>query len=109
MASVSVLNKIAKSTYTRFDDLEIGKEYPIKKYDIFVDTVYHKGNCIRAWIEDMGYVILPSRFNSLVEDDDDYLTLLNREKMSLVFNGRKGNSVDIEFKPQKQQQESNKK
>lgn len=100
MASVSLLNKIAKSTYCRFDDLEVDKVYPVKKFDLYEDTLYNKGNCIRAWLEDIGYVILPTRFNYLIQDDDDCLTLLNQEKMNIIYKGKKGKSVIIEFTSQ---------
>lgn len=94
-----MLNKIAKATYIRFEDLEQDKEYEIERFEIFVDTLYNKGNCIRVWLADMGYLILPSRFNYLVQKDDENLTALNKERLSLIYKGKaKGNSINLEFK-----------
>lgn len=92
MATVSMLNKIAKATYLRFDDLEIGKEYEIERFEKIV--IYNKGNGIRVWLADIGYVILPSRFNCCLARNDEQLPSFNKEKITLIYNGRgKGNSI----------------
>lgn len=106
MASISVLNRIAKSTYTKMESLKIGKEYAVTKFDIYEDTVYKKGNMIQAHLETGGYVILPVRFNQLFEDDED-LTSLNQQKLFLIYRGKKGQSHDIEFKQQGQKDDNN--
>lgn len=94
MATASMLNKIAKATYLRFDDLEIGKEYEIERFEKII--IYNKGNGIRVWLADirLRYVILPSRFNCYLAQNDERLTSFNKEKITLIYNGRgKGNSI----------------
>lgn len=95
MTSITILNKLARFRYIRIDDLEIGEKYPIKKFDIYVDTQFNKGNCVRVILEDDGYIILPQRFNELLEGDQ--LAKMNAEKLAVVYHGKNKNTIDISF------------
>lgn len=95
MASVTLLNKLAKYRYVRIDELMRGKRYPIKKFVVYVDTQYDKGNCVRVDLVDEGYIILPQRFNELLEGDT--LETMNSQKLAFVFHGKTKNVVDISF------------
>lgn len=88
MASVALLNKLARMRYIRIDDLEVGKKYPIEKLDIYVDTLYHKGNCVRVVLkEEDGYLILPQRFNGILQGDQ--MAVMNSQNLAIVYTGKK--------------------
>lgn len=76
------------------EDLERKKKYPITKFDVYEDTQFQKGNCVRVVLEE-GYLILPQRFNDLLEGDT--LSKMNAEKMVIIYHGKTNKSCDISF------------
>lgn len=63
-----VLNTIAEETsgYIRFDDLEKEKPYKIMGFNLFEGKSYGDRVCVMI---DGGYLILPDRFNKLLEKE----------------------------------------
>lgn len=97
MSAASFLNEFGNagttSGYKNFDTLEQGKQYKISSFSAHKSNAFDKERThVRAHIED-GYLILPERY------DDCYKKLksLNTNNLCIIYNGRKGKRIDIEF------------
>lgn len=96
MSAASFLNKIAKTTsgYMNFDSLKLKKPYKVYKFSILESKAFDKERtCVRVHIKG-GYLILPERFDGCY----DHLQTLNLDNLYIVYNGRKGKMLDINFK-----------
>lgn len=83
-------------SYLKFDDLEIGRQYSIERFELFSETKY--GACIVVYINgDMLY--LPKRFNKIFKTAEQ-IENLNKFKHVLIYNGKdetQGNRVLVDF------------
>lgn len=92
------MNKLAQLKYIKFDELEKNKKYAIVRFGVFVDSKFNnKTNCVKVILPE-GYLILPRRFNELLEGDQ--LSRMNSEKMVMIYKGKNQNTHDIEFEKQ---------
>lgn len=90
-----VLNTIAEETsgYIRFDDLEKDKPYKVMGFNLFEGKTYGNRVCVMI---DGGYLILPDRFNKLLEKEK--FSQINYEKLYIKYHGReKGNRLNLSF------------
>ena len=92
---VAELNAISESGYVSFDDLEVGKPYKVLKFGIYKSDKYKKAQKnVRVDI-DIGYLILPERFNVLIDNLDGMLA----DNLHIIFQGRDkdGKRLKIQF------------
>lgn len=93
MSDLDKLNKIANavSGYIAFNNLEKNVQHKVLAFGIFESD---RGNRVRVFIEG-GYLILPERFDSLLVDDA--YEKLNVENLYIIYSGRKGNRLLLNF------------
>lgn len=101
LSFIDKLNKCSKSGYINFDKLEVGAPYKIIKFGTMVPEKHNDKNetHLIVIIED-GYLILPTRFNSMLEEYGD-VSEINTKNMYIIYNGRDSatnNKLDITFK-----------
>lgn len=98
--NLQLLNRIAKerSGYIPLYSLEEERPYKIKSFESYENKENDWGNRVRVNLSDGGYVILPSRFNRLLKDDQ--LKKLTKEKLNIVYKGKDGQFALIEFQNQ---------
>lgn len=95
MSIVNELNSISEYGYISFDQLEIDKPYKIVKFSTFISNKFKKAQkSVRVDIEN-GFVILPERFNTLLEKLEE----LTSEQLYLIYKGRAedGKRLKIRF------------
>lgn len=94
MTSVEDLNKIVSSGYKNVDSLE---PYKIFGFEIYKSEAYNKiHECVRVNIEN-GFLILPERFDSALHK----MKKMNTDNLYIIFQGRNGNRLNIEFEEKK--------
>lgn len=100
MSSLQLLNRLAKSRsgYASFESLEEDFAYKVKNFEKHDNNQNNWGSRVRVNLDDGRYVILPSRFNNLLKNDQ--LRKMNKEKLSIVYKGKEGSYTIIEFKNQ---------
>lgn len=94
-STLDKLNACANSEtpgYIKFDTLELDKPYKIQKFGVFKSTNYDKEKTHLTVYIEQGYLILPERFNTLVDGTEE----LNCEKLYIVFKGRENKGGDIQ-------------
>lgn len=97
MSAAKFLNEVGKtksaSGYINFDSLKQGKPYKISSFSAHKSNAFDKERThVRAHIED-GYLILPERYDECYNK----LKSLNIEKLHIIYNGRDGKRIDIDF------------
>lgn len=96
-STLDKLNACANSEtpgYVKFDALEINQPYKIHKFGTFESANFDKKQTHLTAYIDQGYLILPERFNTLVNGAEE----LNCEKLHIVVKGREKKRLNIEFK-----------
>lgn len=105
MASLTELNQLAEKTYgyIKFKDLVQEKPYKVLKFDVFVRSNNFSssaantksGNRVCAHLDE-GYVVLPQRFDGLLEDDR--FEKIDIKNLYVVYHGHgDGNRVNVTF------------
>lgn len=92
---LALLKKAATAVpFLKFEDLEIGREYVIERFELLNDTKF--GACIVVYIDgDMLY--LPKRFVKILKADIDNL---NKKNHVLIYGGKdiaNSNRIIIDF------------
>lgn len=93
MSSLDQINAVADYGYISFDTLPLGL-HKVDGFGVFPSSKSGKDrNCVRVELEG-GYVILPERFDKML----DTFKQMNTEKLFINYTGRgKGNRVNIKF------------
>lgn len=94
-STLDKLNACANSEtpgYIKFDTLEMNQPYKIQKFGVFKSTNFDKEKTHLTVYIEQGYLILPERFNTLVDGAEG----LNCEKLYIVFKGRESKGGDIQ-------------
>lgn len=97
MSSLDLLKQAANAeAYHKFDDFEIGVEYPIERFEWMPDTKY--GPCVVVYIDgDMLY--LPKRFTKIFKTAEQ-VEDLNKKKHVMIYHGRdaaRNNRILLDF------------
>ena len=97
MDTLALLKKAATAAaFLKLDDLEIGKRYPIDRFELLPETKY--GATIVVYIDDE-LVYLPKRFTKIFKTEAD-IEELNRQKYVLIYSGRdvkQHNKILVDF------------
>lgn len=84
MTSAALLNEVETSEYIKFNDLTKGAKYKVRELGTYKSNGYGKERlCLKVVIDD-GFLILPERFDSLVNN----LKELSTENLYIVYDGR---------------------
>lgn len=85
MSSLDLLKQAANAIpFLKFDELEIGHEYPIDRFEWLADTKY--GPCVVVYINgDMLY--LPKRFIKIFKTAEQ-VEGLNKVKYVMIYHGK---------------------
>lgn len=100
MASLQLLNRLAKmrSGYLPFDSLEEDLPYKITSFEKHDNKNNNWGMRVRVNLEDGRYVILPTRFNYLLKNDQ--LKKMSKDKLYLIYKGKDESYTMLEFRNQ---------
>lgn len=93
-STLDMLNACANSEtpgYIKFDTLEVGKPYKIQKFGVFKSSNYDKEKTHLTVYIEQGYLILPERFNTLVNGTEE----LDCKNLYIIFKGRENKGGDI--------------
>lgn len=92
--SLIKLNKCANSAgYVKFDTLKEGAPYKVHKFGSLSTDKYKKNQTHLTAYIDLGYLILPERFNDLAATFDE----IDCENLFIIYHGRDGQRLKIEF------------
>lgn len=101
MSSLQLLNRLSKarSGYTSFDSLELNVHHNIRNFEKQENKNNNWGSRVRVNLDDGRYLILPTRFNDLLKNDQ--YKKMSKEKYCLIYRGKQNSYAVIEFKPRK--------